>query len=244
MSKTNKNVEISDNKSETRESKVLINEDKEAVVISRNEVRLVGTIVQTFVPNEKVAIITIATGQGVYSQYPKVTWYGTSAKMIAKDFPPGNKKYQKVCIEGYVQTSKRVIGGETRYYQNIIGKKLEFAPKLLETQLGVEAGRRYVQDVNSVVIIGEIVNKYDFFSAKGTPDGKPLGTVLTIRTQEFGRYNFPKVTFFKQSKFAMNTNTGDIVAIYGMYQTSKQEKNGEIIHHENIVGEDIDYIHD
>lgn len=235
MSKTEK-------KTEATTAKVLIDRSEQTPVPSRNNVVLTGTVLQTFAPNGNVTIMTLAVGQRELSQYPKITWYGKDAMMVAKEFPPGTKsKHQKVCVSGFIQTSKRDVKGETKYFQNIVGENLSYAPKLLESELGIEAGTRYVQDQNTVLLVGEIVNRYDFQGAHGTADGKPLGAILTLRTQDSGRYNFPKITFFKQIKLAMNVKPGDIVAVCGAIQTSKRDSGGETQYFENVVGSDIDY---
>jgi single-stranded DNA-binding protein len=233
-------------KTEATASKVLVT-DNSSEIATRNEVTLTGSVVHIFEPEGKsVVVLTLATNAGasVKSNFPKVTWHGEAARKISQELSAGINDHPRVCIKAFVQTSKRENNGETKYYQNIVGSELSFAPKLLESQLGIEAGARYVPDENAVILVGEVVHTFNFFGGKTKPkkDAEPVGTILTLKTTSGGRISFPKVSFFRdQAKAAQGMKIGDFVAVYGSVQTSKSEKaDGTVSYYETVIGVDID----
>jgi hypothetical protein len=230
----------------TKAEKILIKETENAE-ISHNKVLITGAVVHKYIPNNgKAAIITMATNTGSNSNYPKVVWYGKQARDVIEDMTLEKGNYPHICITAFVQTQKREVNGEVKYYQNIVGQEMESAPKAMEAQIGIEVGSKYVPDVNSVYLVGEIVHLFTFYpknaGKKKDENQLPLGTILTIKTTTNGRISFPKVTFFReQANKARSMNVGDVAAIYGAVQTDKREENGQAQYFETIIGSDIDY---
>lgn len=214
-------------------------ENENRKFISKNNVQLVGTVVRKFCPKSDVLILTVAVnGRGDRAHYPAVTFYGNAAKEINEhlgDLSSSNRP--RVRIEATIQTRKREIDGETRYYQDIIGTSFEDAPTKLESVSGMrDLGTRKADSVNEVCIAGQVVNNYEIVKA-GAP--RPFGVILTIKTQD-KRANFPHVVFFgAQARKAIACEIGDNVCTVGRIETRVVEKDGKKITQESVSGEDI-----
>ena len=220
------------------ESKILVSAPK--ALMSRNEIRITGTVVNLFkVPNQQTVVLSVATnaGGGALSNYPKITFYGSQSGVVYEALGSGRNapKHPQVTITGSVQTTKRLKDGEFVYYQTAVGDSLSFAATRLETILNTDAGKRAVNDENEVILIGEIVHVYRF-------ERKNAGTILTIKTTSNSRIDFPKVTLFRDlNDLSQEMEIGDHVALIGMLQTKISKKDGKQVRHENIVATDLDW---
>ena len=215
---------------------------KQAEEETINKVKLVGSVVHKFRPRDNGMVLTVAAGHAGtdhagtdHADYPNVVFYGEVAEIIDKtiEVAPGN--YPRVCIEGMVQTTRRTMNGQTQYYQNIVGHTLSRAPTNLEYLTGKKnIGARKLEGCSEVCILGKVIGIYEIPS-----NGRsPIGTIVTLRTVDNGRVNFPRLTCFglvgqEAAKLAEN----DCVCIAASIQTKRREgPDGKTQRYETMIG--------
>lgn len=205
-----------------------------------NKVKIIGSVVHKFRPRDNVIVLTVAAGRAGtdHADYPNVVFYGEVAEIIDRtiDAVPGN--YPRVCIEGMVQTTRRTMDGQTQYYQNIAGHTLSRAPTNLEYLTGKKnIGTRKLEGCNEVCILGKVIGTYEIPS-KGRP---PIGTIVTLKTVDNGRVNFPRLTCFGQvGQGAAKLAENDYVCIAASVQTKRREgPDGKTQRYETLIGHEI-----
>lgn len=221
-----------------------MSESEEIIVVKEpvevrtiNTIKVLGSVVHKFRPRDNVITLTVATSRHGADQadYPNITFYGDVADIIDKalDIRPGD--YPRVCIDGMVQTTRRNINGQPRYFQNIIGHELRRTATNLERLTGKKIGTRKMDSINEVCILGKIVNIYEF-----TSKGSPIGTILTLKTVDNGKVNFPKVTCFGRiGRTAAGYEVGDYACIAGSIQTKQQNAEDRKVRYETIIASEI-----
>lgn len=217
---------------------VIVSKETEEKTI--NTVKLTGSVVHKFRPRDNVISLTVAAGRGGTEMvdYPNVVFYGDVAEIIDNTIEviPGN--YPRVCIEGMVQTTRRNVNGQVQYYQNIVGHELRKAPTNLERLAGIKnIGTRKMESCNEVCILGKVVNLYRIPSSGRSP----IGTIVTLKTVDNGKVNFPKVTCFGViGEAAAKLVPDEYVCVAASVQT-KYNKNpdGRSQRYETLIGSEI-----
>lgn len=204
----------------------------------KNEVLITGTVIRKYRPaNTHVVVLTIATnGSTGTSNFPSVVWHGKNADTIDESIDPEMKP--RVCVTAMAQTTKKTNdAGETKYFQNIVGQSISFAPTVMEAATGKDGiGSPYVPNANAFALIGEIVHKYPFTNGAG----KQIGTILTIKTVVGNTFNFQKVTFFGRLLGAVDeSEVGGTVCVTGHVETSVSDKSETCRYYETMVGTDF-----
>ena len=210
---------------------------KQAEEETINKVKLVGSVVHKFRPRDNVMVLTVAAGRAGtdHADYPNVVFYGEVAEIIDKTIEVVPRDYPRVCIEGMVQTTRRTMNGQTQYYQNIVGHTLSRAPTNLELLTGEKnIGARKLEGCNEVCILGKAIGIYEIPS-----NGRsPIGTIVTLRTVDNGRVNFPRLICFglvgqEATKLAEN----DCVCIVASIQTKRRKgPDGKTQRYETLIG--------
>lgn len=221
---------------------VIVVTDRETEFKSINTVKLVGSIVHKFRPRSNVITITLAVGQtgSERVEYPNVTFYGDNAAIIddTMDVKPG--QYPRVCINAMIQTMRRPTTDGTRYFQNIIGLEMRRAPTNMERLTGqMDIGSHKLQSCNEVCLLGEVVNIYEIERAGRDT---PIGTIVTLKTVDNGKVNFPKVTCFGSvSRAASRLKSGDRACLTGHIQTKYKKGPGDEkgTRFESVIGSEV-----
>ena len=218
---------------------VVVGNDDNTKMETKNEVVITGSVVRKKKMTDNVIALTIAVrvpGDDIVN-YPQITFYGEdSVEKIDSLIVISAEEKPRVTIYGMIQTRKKRYGDETRYFQSIIGKKLEFARTQMEIMTGIDGvGRHRATGVNSTCLIGPVVHKYDI-----TRDNKRIGTILTLQTITEGKMNNPKVTCFKNaSTVASRLEIGDMVCVTGYINTKEKRENGEYRKYESVIGTEL-----
>lgn len=137
-----------------------------------------------------------------------------------------------------VQTTRRTVNGQVQYYQNIVGHELRKAPTNLERLTGVKnIGTRKLESCNEVCILGKVVNIYRIPSRNQSP----IGTILTLKTVDNGKANFPTVTCFGViGERAAQLAPDEYVCIVASVQTKRKDgPNGKTLRYETLIGSEI-----
>ena len=208
-----------------------------------NTVKLTGSVVHKFRPKDNVISLTVAAGRSGTEMvdYPNVVFYGDVAEIIDNTIEVAPGDYPRVCIEGMVQTTRRNVNGQVQYYQNIVGHELRKAPTNMERLAGMKnLGIHKMESCNEACILGKVVNLYRIPS-KGK---SPLGTIVTLKTVDNGKANFPKVTCFGIiGERAAQLAADDYVCITASVQTKhKKGDNGRTLRYETLIGSEISRI--
>lgn len=194
-----------------------------------NNVTLQGIIVHKFV-TDKVTILTINTGNATKERnFPKVVCFN-ELKDVAASF----EVYDKVRVEGYLQSSKYNEKIKNQSTLSIFAEKVEKAQGVIEDAFDEkveDAG--YVPYINRFEIAGELVRVV-----------KVTDTILrlTVRTFKNKRPSFVRLTYFTRSpetieKVALGTQ----VFAVGNTQTTKKDFDGETRHFVNYVATSLSF---
>lgn len=187
---------------------------------SMNHADFVGSVVHKYRPNDNLITLTLAIGHSDNEMvdYPNITFYGENAAIIDEAIDIKSGSYPRVCVAAVIQTNRKERENGVQYFQNIVGTELRKAPTNMERLTGQKAiGTHKLPAQNEVCLMGSVVNVYQI-----TRPGRehPIGTILTIKTTNGNRVNFPKVTCFgPNSAIASAMQTGDCVCVSGNIQT-------------------------
>ncbi len=208
-----------------------------------NQVNLTGSVVHKYRPRPDVIILTVAvSGKDIHAaDYPNVVFYGEEAvENIDKNIIVEDKNFPRVTIEGIIQTSrKEQENGAPKFYQNVVGTKIFTSQTQMEKLSGIKGmGTRKAESQNDVCLMGQVTNIYPI-----TREGadRPIGVIVTMRTTNGGRTNYPRVTCFnKHVEVAMNLQRGDVVCATGFMETTNREgADGKRVRFESVIATEI-----
>ena len=162
--------------------------------------------------------------------YPSIVFYGKDAIDALKqlDF----EKKPRIIVEGFIQTEKKNIDGENKYFQDLVGLKVSFAKTRLEAAFNMEGiGVAKAAPLNEILLSGEVVHIHRFRNGRFS---------ITIRSEHHNVYNFP--TFFcsrSYSDVCESIKIGDkIIAACEVY-TYNEENGQSFPTRERIYAKDI-----
>lgn len=199
-------------------------------VIYENSVEFKGTIVNKF-KTDKVIILTISTGKAdKIPNYPKITFFNNREEIDSKF-----KKHDNVTIQANVQSSKRTILGREVITQSIIGEHVTESPSALETTFGIKVDTIVSAYENRVKLAGVV-----------TEISTPARNLIRVKihTMKNGRHSNILATYYTRDvgELLEKVRVRDNIVAIGNVQTPKKEKNGETVHYENIVIEELEKV--
>lgn len=199
----------------------IVTRSKSDTVQSLNKAEFVGSVVHKYRPNKDIITLTLAVGrvnEANVVDYPNVTFYGDNAEAIDNAINIMDGEYPRVCVVAEIQTNRKERDGKAQYFQDIVGVELRKAPTNMERITGSKGvGAHKLPPINEVCLQGEVINIYQITRADRD---RPIGTILTIKTRDGSRVNFPKATCFgANSGTASKLNVGDAVCLTGSVQT-------------------------
>ena len=225
-----------------KEISAVVATSKTAEFQSINTVKFVGSVVHKYRPRANIITLTLAVGRVGSEQvdYPNITFYGDNAAIIDEALEIRASQYPRVCIDATIQTTRRIIDDRPRYFQNIVGLELRKAPTNMERMTGkMDIGSHKLQSSNEVCLLGEVVNLFEI-SRPGQEEA--LGTIVTLKTVDNGKVNFPKVTCFGNiGRAAARLQNGDIACLTGYVQTKYKRRDDEErgVRYETVVGTEV-----
>ena len=222
-------------------------EDNRHVVKSNsmNKVKIKGIVVNTDIrrnDNDEIKHVAIVIGvtRNNHKDYFRVILRGETAEKYLKEFKP---LYEKVTVEGYIQTYKRMIEiyGKEREGSDWAIECLDIyrTPKVMSTVFGVKDSDVYEPDGCDISIIGIVRD------IKTPRPGCVFATIQT--TKPNGRASYIPVIMFGKNKerirdIMSEIRVGDWVCTYGTVQNRElkgKEVNGKPVYKKSIVCVDL-----
>lgn len=212
---------------------------------SMNKVKITGIVVNTDIrrsENDEIRHVAIVVGatRNNHKDYFRVVLRGEVAEKYMKEFKP---LYEKVTVEGYIQTYKRMINiyGKDRESSDWIIEGLDVyrTPKVMSTVFGVKDSDVYEPDSCNVQIVGIVKD------IKTPRPGCVFATIQT--TKPNGRASYIPVIMFGKNKerirdIMSEIRVGDWVCTYGTVQNRElkgKEVDGKPTYKKSIVCVDL-----
>ena len=186
-----------------------------------NEVVIQGRLVHKY-RAEKATLLTINTGRATnVPNYPKVVFFG-DAKDEAAKYNVGDN----VRVEGNIQSSKPNPKIKNQVTLSVFGESICAAETQLEQDFNVPGS--FVTPVNHFKLAGTIIDI-----------SLPARNVvrITVKCTKNGRPSFVRMVYFTKSpeKIIAEHLPGNYIRVYGIVQTTKQEKNGEKLYQQSYI---------
>ena len=207
--------------------------------MKNNEVIFEGRISNIFYREDYISVNlsirrpgTTSQGEKPLRNFPRVIWRGEEATEINEKFHIGDI----VRIKGYIDTNTvNDVNGRIRRTQHIYGESIESAVSDVEEAFGVKpAVTKFSNDVNTVKLKGELVNKFS------SEDNNFCRGIIKVVSNN--QVYFPTVLFFKKAAefVANNVEKKTVVFITGSIQTRRvKDDAGEYQYYEDIVCDEI-----
>ncbi len=150
----------------------------------------------------------------------------------------------RVKVTGFIRTRRQEKNGERKYFQDIVGETIDFAPSIMESAFGSGfAGQHKAKSVNSLRILGKVTHIYEF-TDRQTNAFK--SAVLTMRTIRNGRVYTPKLVVFNRAMLEESgAAVGSRIAVVGeVYEKLRSTNGGKPQHTETLVANEIQLLDD
>ena len=187
-----------------------------------NKVTLRGTIIRKHRKDDSWLVLGLAiSSPSGKKDFPSIFWYGKNIDIVDKAYD----LHDHVEIEAEIQTNKK------HRTQTVVGIDINDTKRELEEKMNLEGVGRFAEDVNEVLLKGDLLKTYS------PPSSNGHFIIATMHQKINGMTRYPQIALFGRQKSKVESmEPGTPICIVGHVQTQHRLVNKKPTYFESVIG--------